>query len=67
MLGSHAFRQRNARTMSKAEDSMTPQGFGRRLECWSTDGRNSVVHEAGELGDLKLLRINWSLKLEYIM
>lgn len=61
MLGSHAFRQRNACTKSKVEDSMTPHGSGRRLEGGSTDGRNSVLYEAGELGDMKLLKINWSL------
>lgn len=61
MLGNHAFRQRNACRKNKAEDSMTLKGSGRRLEGHSIYGRNSVVRKAGELGDLELLRLNWSL------
>lgn len=47
---------------SKAEDSMALQVSARKLEYWSADGKDSEVHDIGELGDLEnVLRISWSL------
>lgn len=43
----------------RQKNVITPQGCVRSLEGWSADSRNSIAHEAGELGDLEsMLRIN---------